>query len=499
MTTPITDVLVIGGGINGAGIALDAAGRGLSVTLCEMKDLASATSSASSKLIHGGLRYLEQFEFRLVHEALAERETLLHAAPHIIWPLRFRLPHRPHLRPAWMIRLGLWLYDHLARRDRLPGSKALRLSEHGPLQPHLRRAFEYSDAWVDDARLVVLCALAARERGALILPRTRCTRAIRENGLWRVRLESENGDSRTLWARTLVNAAGPWASTMFDTVLSSPAPARLRLVKGSHMVVPRIYDTDEAYILQNRDGRIVFVLPYEQDYSLIGTTDVDHHGDPATVSASNEEIDYLCNVVNAHFRRQITPADVVYHYAGVRPLMAEGNGEARKASRDYRLLLDTSDGEAPLLSVFGGKITTFRALAEDALNKLAVFLPQATGPWTTQLVLPGGDFHDHAALTTELTHDFPWLPEPVMHRYVRSYGTRCRRFLQDGKSIEDLGEHLGAGLYAKELDYLMQEEWARTADDVLWRRSKLGLRFTRAQRQQLNEYMEATLTSPAQT
>ncbi|AEY01696.1 glycerol-3-phosphate dehydrogenase [Oceanimonas sp. GK1] len=493
MNEPVSDVLVIGGGINGVGIALDAAGRGLSVTLCEMNDLASATSSASSKLIHGGLRYLEQYEFRLVREALAEREILLQAAPHIIWPLRFRLPHQPRLRPAWMLRMGLWLYDHLARRDRLPGSTVLRLNAHSPLKPSFQRAFEYSDAWVDDARLVVLCAMAARERGARILPRTRCTGASRENGLWRVQLESEHGDSPTLWARALVNAAGPWASGLFDTVLPVTAPATLRLVKGSHMVVPRLHPGDEAYILQHDDGRIVFVLPYEQDFSLIGTTDVDYQGEPGKVSASEKEIAYLCDVVNTHFRRQIHPAEVVHCYAGVRPLMAEGQGQAQRASRDYKLLLNAPPGQAPLLSVFGGKITTFRALAEDAIDHLKAFFPEAGGPWTRQLVLPGGDFDTQSTLVAGLTQAYPWLPEPVTHRYVRSYGTRCRRFLHGCSALGDLGEAFGAGLYARELDYLMQEEWAQTADDVLWRRSKLGLRLALEQKQRLVEYMAARL------
>ncbi|OXY82657.1 glycerol-3-phosphate dehydrogenase [Oceanimonas doudoroffii] len=489
MTEPV-DVLVIGGGVNGVGIALDAAGRGLSVTLCEMNDLASATSSASSKLIHGGLRYLEQFEFRLVREALTEREILLQAAPHIIWPMRFRLPHRPHLRPAWMIRLGLWLYDHLARRNRLPASRTLRLGEHSPLQPHLQLAFEYADAWVDDARLVVLCAMAAAQRGATILPRTRCAKAERENGLWRVELEHTSSQRRILHARTLVNAAGPWASRLFGSVLSSPPPATLRLVKGSHMVVPRLHEGNEAYILQNEDGRIVFVLPYERDYSLIGTTDVDHDGEPADATASDKEIDYLCAVANAHFRRQVVPTDVIYRYAGVRPLMANGDGRAQKASRDYKLLLDAPEDDAPLLSVFGGKITTFRALAEDAVNQLAEHLPQATAPWTQRLVLPGGDFSSHDSLAAELTSEYPWLADALIHRYVRSYGTLCRAFLQGCADTADLGEHFGAGLYQRELDYLMRQEWAHSADDVLWRRSKLGLRLTPEQQARLAAYME---------
>lgn len=488
------DMLIIGGGINGTGIALDAAGRRLSVALCEMHDLASATSSASSKLIHGGLRYLEQFEFRLVREALAERETLLQAAPHIIWPLRFRLPHQPHLRPAWMIRLGLWLYDHLARRDRLPGSHMLPLNGAGPLQPHLSQVFEYSDAWVDDARLVVLCAMAAQERGAHIWPRTRCTQARRKNGLWHIELTRENGSLSTVTARVLINAAGPWVSHLFEEVLPSPPPARLRLVKGSHIVVPRLHDGDEAYILQHQDGRIVFVLPYEQDYSLIGTTDIDYTGDPGCVAPSYEEITYLCNVVNAHFTRQIEPNEVIHRFSGVRPLMADSRGQAQQASRDYKLLLSTDSHQAaPLLSVFGGKITTFRALAEDALNQLTAFLPPNDGPWTTHLVLPGGDFEDHTSLTGSLKQEYPWLPHRLVQRYVRSYGTLCRQFLNRHAGIAELGEHFGAGLYAAEVDYLMHQEWAYTTDDVLWRRTKLGLHLTPEQQRRLDAYMQQGL------
>lgn len=490
MSQPL-DVMVIGGGINGTGIALDAAGRGLDVALCEMNDLGAATSSASSKLIHGGLRYLEQYEFRLVREALAERETLLRAAPHIIWPLRFRLPHQPHLRPAWMIGLGLWLYDHLARRDRLPPSRRVFLNGHGPLQPKLKLAFEYSDAWVDDARLVVLCAMAARERGAHIWPRTRCIQAQRANGLWQVTLEDASGSRRTVLARVLVNAAGPWASSLFDEVLHTAPPAHLRLVKGSHIVVPRLYDSDDAYILQHRDGRIVFVLPYEQHYSLIGTTDVDYTGDPASVAPAYDEITYLCDVVNEHFRTQISPQQVVHQFAGVRPLMANGDNQAQKASRDYKLLLSADGNEAPLLSVFGGKITTFRALAEDATNQLASFLPGTGGPWTGQLVLPGGDFSHHAGLEAKLIQEYAWLPLPLARRYVRSYGTLCRQFLQGCQGLEDLGAHLGAGLYGAEVDYLMQQEWARTADDILWRRTKLGLAFNDARQQRLQEYLRS--------
>ena len=494
MTTdsPVFDVLVIGGGVNGAGIAMDAAGRGLKVLLCEMNDLASATSSNSSKLIHGGLRYLEHYEFRLVKEALAEREALLRNAPHIMWPLRFRLPHRPHLRPAWMIRLGLFLYDHLAKRELLPGSESIVFGANSPLQPQITKGFEYSDGWVDDARLVVLCAMAAHQHGAEIKPHNRCIKAQRQSGLWLVTLENtDTGEQQQYRSRALVNAAGPWASSLFADTMPLPSPKQIRLVKGSHIVVPRLHDGPQAYILQNEDHRIVFVIPYQERFSLIGTTDVDYEGDPSAVHIDDEEVNYLCSVVNAHFKQQIQPEDLVWSYSGVRPLMDDEHAEARKASRDYTLELNAPPKQAPLLSVFGGKITTYRKLAEAATNAICRFFPAASGPWTRTAVLPGGNFSSRHGLNAELQSRYPWLPTALRQRFVRSYGTLCHRFLQGCEQLEDLGEAFGGNLYQKEVDYLKAHEWASTVDDILWRRTKLGLELQKEQRERLQHYLQA--------
>ncbi len=486
----IHDLLVVGGGVNGTGIAMDAAGRGLKVVLCEMNDLASATSSNSSKLIHGGLRYLEHYEFRLVKEALAERESLLRNAPHIMWPLRFRLPHRPHLRPAWMIRIGLFLYDHLAKRERLAGSNGLRFGEHSPLVGEIKKGFEYSDGWVDDARLVVLCAMAARHHGADIRTRTRCIRAERQDGLWKVTLQhNDSGERQTLRVRALINAAGPWASKLFDETMSLEAPKKIRLVKGSHIIVPRLHDEPEAYILQNEDNRIVFVIPYEDNFSLIGTTDVDYRGNPSEAAISAEEVDYLCAVVNDHFKRKISADDVVWTYSGVRPLMDDERGEAQKASRDYTFEVDAPQGEAPLLSIFGGKITTYRKLAEAATDAICHFFPEASGPWTKEATLPGGNFEHHDSLNASLKRQFPWLPEAMRQRFVRTYGNLCHHFLDGCTRLEDLGPALGATLHQKEVDYLIEHEWAVTLEDIIWRRTKLGLYLTEAERDRLQQYL----------
>ena len=508
-TEKTVDVIVIGGGVNGVGIAMDAAGRGLNVMLCESHDLGSATSSSSSKLIHGGLRYLEQYEFCLVKKALAERELLLNNAPHIMWPLRFRLPHQPHLRPGWMLRIGLFLYDNLAKRERLPGSQSIRFNAAGPLVNDITRGFEYSDGWVDDARLVVLCAMAAKQHGAEIKPRTRCIKAERQNGFWQVTLQhSDTGHIEHYRSRALVNAAGPWASSLFDEVIALPAPKRLRLVKGSHIIVPRIHDEPEAYILQNSDQRIVFVIPYEQHFSLIGTTDVDYEGDPSVVKISDAEIDYLCQVVNEHFKHKISAKDLVWSYAGVRPLLddeahpnqssatsqpaaqAPLQGQAQKATRDYSFSLDTPDGEAPLLSVFGGKLTTYRLLAEAATDAIHAFFPSNKPAWTKNATLPGGNFSDHQALSATLINQYPWLTEAMVARFVRSYGTLCHHFLHDCTDVADLGTDFGGDLRQKEVDYLMDFEWAHTADDILWRRSKLGLVLTTEQQDHLQQYMQ---------
>jgi glycerol-3-phosphate dehydrogenase len=483
------DLLVVGGGVNGAGIARDAAGRGLRVVLVEQHDLASHTSSASTKLIHGGLRYLEFMQFGLVRKALAERETLFGIAPHIMWPLRFVMPHEPSLRPAWMIRAGLFLYDHLARRRHLEGSEGIDLRRHpagAPLREGFARGFEYSDGWVDDARLVVLNALDAAERGGAIATRTCCT-ALDSDGTggWVATLQPEGGRPVTLRARAVVNAAGPWAARLHD--LATPGPARhgLRLVKGSHVVVPKMFEHPYAYIFQASDRRIVFAIPYEDDFTLIGTTDVEHRADPAAPRIDAEEIAYLCREAGRYFRSPLSPTDVVWTYSGVRPLLEDETSDARAVSRDYALVLDTAP--APLLSVFGGKITTYRTLAEEAVSKLAPLLGCHAPSWTGTAPLPGGDLagdgrigtgraqDEFEAFVARLRDDHPWLPPRLALRFARAYGSRARRIIGDARSLADLGAQIAPFLYARELDYLADVEWARTAEDALWRRSKLGL------------------------
>lgn len=485
------DVVVVGGGVNGTGIAMDAAGRGLKVLLCEMNDLASATSSRSSKLIHGGLRYLEHYEFRLVRQALAERESLLSNAPHIMWPMRFRLPHQPHLRPAWMIRAGLFLYDHLAKRERLPASRSIRFTADDPLKPEITRGFEYSDGWVDDARLVVLTARKAEELGATVLTRTRCVRAERSDDAWQITLlDTRTGDSRVVRSKVLVNAAGPWVSSLFDSTLGQQAPRMIRMVKGSHIVVPRLNRDSEAYILQNEDERIVFVIPYEDHFSLVGTTDVDYQGNPSEATISDEETRYLLNIVNHYFRHQLTADDVVWSYSGVRPLMDDEEESAQKASRDYSFEVDAPDGAPPLLSVFGGKLTTFRKLAEAATDHLCQFFPGAKTPWTRNALLPGGDFASQPQLQADLLRRYPWLPELLASRLVRCYGTDSYRVLGSSSHIGDLGRHFLGTLYEREVRYLVRHEWATTAEDILWRRTKQGLYASQQQVDALDDWLE---------
>jgi glycerol-3-phosphate dehydrogenase len=490
------DIVVVGGGINGAGIARDAAGRGLSVLLCEKSDLASATSSASTKLIHGGLRYLEYYEFRLVREALIEREVLLRAAPHIIWPLRFVLPHSKGLRPAWMIRLGLFLYDHLGGRKLLPPSQGVDLRRHpagAPLEADLRRAFVYSDCWVQDSRLVVLNAMDARERGAEVLTRVECVSARREDGLWRIVLrDRRDGARREVVARMLVNAAGPWTAEFIEQRAGLNKAQSLRLVKGSHIVVPKLFDHGFPYIFQNPDGRIVFAIPYEDDFTLIGTTDVDFQGNPGQVSISEAEVAYLCAAVNAYFKRKIGPDDVVWTYSGVRPLYDDAAASASSATRDYVLELDAGTGRAPLLSVFGGKITTFRKLAEHALARLEEVTGALGAPWTAEAPLPGGDIPDadFEGYLARFREAHPWLPGALTRRYLRAYGTRTERLLDGATSLDGLGEHLGDGVYAAELRYAVRAEWVETADDLLWRRSKLGLHVADATRQKIADWLD---------
>jgi glycerol-3-phosphate dehydrogenase len=491
------DLLIVGGGINGAGIARDAAGRGLSVLLVEQDDLANHTSSASTKLIHGGLRYLEFYEFRLVREALTERERLLECAPHIIRPLRFLLPHEASLRPAWMIRLGLLLYDHLGGRRRLPGSAGVDLARDpmgAALKPAFRRGFVYSDCWVDDARLVVLNALDARERGAEILTRTRCVAARRAAGLWRAVLEDRrSGQRREVGAHILVDAAGPWVKRFLETEIGLPARHNIRLVKGSHIVVPRLYDGEHAYILQNRDRRVVFAIPYEQRFTLIGTTDIAFAGDPGEIAITSDETAYLCAAVSRYFRAPVAPADVVWSYAGVRPLYDDAAANASEVTRDYVLELEAAAGEAPLLAVFGGKITTYRRLAEHALAKLAAFRPGLEPAWTASTPLPGGDIADadFERFLAGFAARHPWLPPAQARRYARAYGTRAERIVGSARSLADIGECFGGDLYLAEIEYLATSEWAQSAADLLWRRSKLGLHLPGATAARLQAWFDA--------
>ena len=484
------DLAVIGGGINGCGIARDAAGRGLSVLLLEQGDLAGATSSASTKLIHGGLRYLEHYAFRLVREALTEREVLLRAAPHLIQPRRFVLPHHPGLRPWWMIRAGLFLYDHLGGRKILPGTRVVDLRHDPvgtPLQPRFTRAFAYSDCWADDARLVVLNARDAAARGASIRPRTRCVQARVADGMWALTLD----DGSEARARALVNASGPWVSQVLSAVVGQAAPSRVRMVKGSHIVVPRLFAHDHAYMLQNADGRICFAIPYEGDYTLIGTTDQDYRGDPADVAATPDDARYLCNAVNEYLALPVGPENVVWRFAGVRPLLDDGASKAQDATRDYVLQLHAPPGAPPLLSVFGGKLTTYRRLAEAALHRLAPAFPGMRGAWTADAALPGGDFawDGFDALLRRFAERYGFLPAAMQRRLLRAYGTLAFDLLGDADSLAALGRRFGADLYEREVGWLVQTEWARTADDILWRRGKLGLRMDAAGRHALAEHL----------
>ncbi len=512
----IHDLLVIGGGVNGCGIARDAAGRGLSVLLCEKDDLASATSSASTKLFHGGLRYLEYFEFRLVREALVERETLLRAMPHISWPMRFVLPYHKDMRfendtptskllaifmpwmrgrrPAWLIRLGLFLYDHLGGRKILPGTSALALegtTEGAPLQERFATAYEYSDCWIEDSRLVVLNARDAAARGARIMTRAEVVSASPEDGLWRVSVRTAQGE-QVFRARMLVNAAGPWVGDVIHGRLRLNSRENVRLVRGSHIVTRRLYDHDKCYFFQGTDGRIIFAIPYEQDYTLLGTTDAEHD-DPARVpECTDEERAYLCAFASQYFRRPVTAQDIVWTYSGVRPLYDDGASSATAATRDYTLKIDRSAG-APVLNVFGGKITTYRRLAESALEKIGTVLPLDGGGWTAGVALPGGDFaHDGGAeLVAGLQHDYGFLSDYWAGRLVRAYGTEARTILGAARTAADLGRDFGATLTEAEVLWLTRNEFARTAEDVLWRRSKLGLRLRTAQAEALEAWMQS--------
>jgi len=479
------DILVVGGGANGCAIARDAAGRGLSVTLCEAGDLAGATSSNSSKLIHGGLRYLEHYAFRLVRESLTEREVLLATAPHIIYPLRFVLPHHKGLRPAWFLRLGLFLYDHIGGRRTLPATRGvdLRKGARGePLKSSFVKGFEYSDAWTDDARMVVLAAVDATERGARILTRMRLVSARREGKLWRAVLRTRDGAEEVVLARALVNAAGPWVGVV-ARLLGVNTEGSVKLVKGSHIVLPKLYEGEHAYTLQGADGRVIFAIPYEGEFTLVGTTDVPLDGDPGPVRASPEEIAYLCAALGDYFDRRVTPDQVVWTYAGVRPLYNDGKANASAVTRDYVLDLQTPPDVAPLLNIYGGKITTFRELGERALDLLKGPLGVSKDAWTRTAPLPGGDLRDgFEAFRQTVAARRPWLSEPTLTRLCRAYGSRLDVVLGDAQSWADLGRDYGAGLTQREIDYLKRYEWARSADDVLWRRTKLGLHMTPTER-----------------
>ncbi|MEL6680049.1 MAG: glycerol-3-phosphate dehydrogenase [Pseudomonadota bacterium] len=485
-TDEMVDLFVIGGGINGCGIARDAVGRGLSVTLCEKDDLAQATSSSSTKLFHGGLRYLEYYEFRLVREALIERETLLTAMPHISWPMRFVLPHHKEMRPAWLIRLGLFLYDNLGGRKILPGTKTLDLRkgpEGAPLKDAYTKAFEYSDCWVEDSRLVALNARDAEQRGARIMTRTKCISATRVDDHWDVVVEDENGAQQTHRARGLVNAGGPWVEDIIRSTVRINSTEGVRLVRGSHIVVKKQFDHDKAYFMQGRDGRIMFAIPYETDFTLIGTTDKDHRGAPGTAECTDEEAQYMIDFASEYFAEPLAMDDIVWRYSGVRPLYDDGASSATAATRDYVLSLDKSGDQAPLLNVFGGKITTYRRLAESAMAKLTPFYAQASGDWTARVPLPGGDFPVNGVLDLidGLMRDFPFLDARWAKRLVRAYGTEAREILGDAGSAADLGEDFGATLTEAELRWLVEKEYVRAAADAVWRRSKLGLRLTEAQ------------------
>ncbi len=516
----ICDLFVIGGGINGCGIARDASGRGLDVVLAEMGDLASATSSASTKLFHGGLRYLEYFEFRLVREALIERETLLSAMPHISWPMRFVLPYHKDMRfevgtptskllntfmpwmkgrrPAWLIRLGLFMYDHLGGRKILPGTSTVDLTsspEGAPIQDRFTSAYEYSDCWIEDSRLVVLNARDAEARGARIMVRTKVLSAQREGNVWRIETEDIGTGVRTTHrARILVNAGGPWVGDIIQKTIRSNSRDGVRLVRGSHIVTKRLYDHDKCYFFQGTDGRIIFAIPYEQDFTLIGTTDQEHEDPSVKPVCTEAEQDYLLNFANQYFKRQLGRDDIVWTYSGVRPLYDDGAKSATAATRDYVLKIDRAGG-APVLNVFGGKITTYRRLAESAMDKLSEFLPDLPGKWTAGVPLPGGDFEvtEKSTLTHELKADYPFLTDFWAARLIRAYGTEARTVLGNAQSVRDLGAEFGATLTEVEVVWLLDKEFARSADDILWRRSKLGLRLEPLQTEQLEKFIENRL------
>ncbi len=500
------DIFIIGGGINGCGIARDAAGRGYSVYLCEAEDLASGTSSQSTKLIHGGLRYLEYYEFRLVREALTEREILWKLAPHIIHPLRFILPHHKDLRPAWLLRLGLFLYDHIGGRKKLPATTTLNLEtdEAGkPLKHAYKKGFEYSDCAVDDARLVLLNALDAAEHGASINTRTQCIEMQRDSDQWTITVEDKlSKETKKITAKLLINASGPWVDRLLDKLNPDKTHSNIRLVQGSHIIVPRLYEHKKSYIFQNKDKRIIFTIPYHDEFTLIGTTDHEYTGDPRETKITQEEINYLCEAVNTYFTKNISPKDIVGTFAGVRSLYNDGASTAQEATRDYVLRIDQATPDTPpLINLFGGKITTYRCLAESVLEKVENLLKGQTKSnkekWTENAFLPGGDFktQDFEKLCNQYQHHYPFLSSKEIQNYIKRYGTRTRNMLGNAKSYHDLKQAFGHGLYQQEVEFLIKNEWAMTAEDILWRRTKLGLVFTPKEVGELESWVKAYISS----
>ena len=501
-TTEHIDLFVIGGGINGAGFARDAAGRGLTVALCEKGDLAEGASSRSGKLVHGGLRYLEYYEFRLVREALIEREVLMNAAPHIIWPLRFVLPHSPQDRPAWLVRLGLFLYDHLGGRKKLPGTRVLdlqRAPEGAPILDEFRRGFEYSDCWVDDARLVVLNAVDAAERGALVLTRAPAVSARREDGRWLVTTQnSQSGEARQFSAKVLVNAAGPWVTDVLTRVAGANSTRNVRLVKGSHIITPKFWEGPHSYLVQNHDKRVIFINAYEGDKALIGTTDVSYDGRAEDVACEAGEVDYLLDAVNRYFKEKLTAGDVLESFSGVRPLFDDGQGNPSAVTRDYVFDLDEVGG-APLLNIFGGKITTYRELAERGLHRLQKFFPQMGADWTESAALPGGDMEnaDFDLFRERMKRDYPWMSRVLRDYYGRRYGTLTAQIVGQASSTEGLGRYFGGHLYEAEVRYLVAHEWAQTAEDVIWRRTKNRLSMSSKEIAIFTEWFETSVQEAA--
>lgn len=490
-----SDLLIIGGGINGVGIALDAAGRGLTVVLCEKDDLGNHTSSASSKLVHGGLRYLEQMELKLVHEALREREILLHKAPHLVRPITFILPHDAHLRPIWMIRLGLYFYDYLSRRKQLKRSKKLNLLkifEGTPLKKKFKTGFSYMDCQVDDSRLVISNAIGAKEKGSTIFTRTICSSAVREKHYWRVNLYDQfNQTKRVIFAKAIINASGPWVKQVTDIITKTSSTSRLRLVKGSHIVVPKLYNGNHAYILQNLDRRVIFAIPYKNVFTLIGTTDVSFEGDPNNVNISDKEINYLFDCINYYFLKSLSKEVIKWTFAGVRALFDDQAEKAQKVTRDYHLELNDQNGRLPIISIFGGKLTTYRSLAEQVLLKLRPYFPNMGRPWTSNSILPGGELKasNFEDFLLKMEKKYPWLPKTILVRYADNYGSLIDILLENVNSIKDLGIYFGGGLYEKEVRYLLKHEWAKTTEDIIWRRTKLGLTLSKTEVKRLEEFL----------